>query len=803
MGNLKISGKSMPSTGDYIAAKDNVPLRHSPASEGTIVRRINSGTTVNLRKSYYNDRGNLWHTVRLGGVDYEVFSENITKKTTPSPRPQPTPVPTPTPQPSPQPTPTPTPVPPPPAPAPAPTGHFQFNRDAYSFGNTWSSFGYPSDYRIPLHLFEEIFGHHRGKILYDVEGRWSGNCYGMAASALLMYKNHLRPSTYQSGVNTVRSLSAPRAPSHPLTRLIEKLQISQYIPHLNNQYELNRNKITEILTAVRSFEATGANPIVLAVFDRQSGHAVVPFKLETDANGSHKISVWDNNHPNSIMTLSISSDLRTWSFNGSGGWGTYRTNNWISYVPFEVISMYRNIATQQQIPNTFFIAANTPSSITNAEGISWEDIPGAQRLYIAAGFNGENRPELYSLPATEQYVIKPLSGNVLDIDIASETFHLQTDSSDAQAIIISPGCLDVTILSNADENHVNLTIGTDDGEFNVLVLVCGDLRIVENSTENVSLYGNGEIIDDDSNAVIFHDTGEVMDTQLSALSAIESNENDISDETQLPNDEENNSEEISSDVLPDANEDKEFDSNDENEGCVDMGEKSDAEEEICLDIEVDCSENVYEAPSIETISEWARNEILEAINLGLVAESLQSYYQRELTYAEFIESAVTLYEIINGEINDISANGSDDIIKHKAEAIGISDHIGGVRLDFESLLSREQAAVLFIDLAIALGYMIPEHTATFSDYQNISEWAIEAVGRIQYAGIIDSVENKFEPQNKLTRENLIAAILRMFKFLDDFEEELDEEPKEEPDVEPSVEQNEESEELLEEESEET
>jgi hypothetical protein len=108
MGNLKISGKSMPSTGDYIAAKDNVPLRHSPASEGTIVRRINSGTTVNLRKSYYNDRGNLWHTVRLGGVDYEVFSENITKKTTPSPRPQPTPVPTPTPQPRPQPTPTPT-----------------------------------------------------------------------------------------------------------------------------------------------------------------------------------------------------------------------------------------------------------------------------------------------------------------------------------------------------------------------------------------------------------------------------------------------------------------------------------------------------------------------------------------------------------------------------------------------------------------------------------------------------------------------------------------------------------------------
>jgi hypothetical protein len=536
----------------------------------------------------------------------------------------------------------------------------------------------------------------------------------MSASALLFQQGLLRQSSYQGGVNSTFGFTTPNSPNHPLTVLIEKQQIVQMIPDINNFYNRNSGNIGGLIRAVQHFEETGRNPIVVAVFNGIGGHAVVPFRVNIDAAGFYKIDVWDCNHPNTIMTLLINPDMRGWSFNGSGGWGTAFSGNWISFIPFEVINMHRNSASQ--MPTDLLIAANTPSLITNSEGVSWENIPGAQRLFFTGGSSGF--PELYSLPADSGYVIRPLSGNTLDIDIAGETFHIQTDSSDAHSIVISPGGLDVVIKSSANENHIELTIGTDDGEHNLLAIVSGDLHIVEDG-DTVKLFGDGKITEEESDAVTFYNTGSSLDMQMSSVHASEfSVDNPYT-------------------ILQTSN------------------------EKIC--------------PNIETASIWARDEINEAIQLMLVPDDMQNLYFDELTFYEFSKLSITLYESIKEVIviRTSSTEIQNDYVQ-KAVSLGLTNGLERERILPETILTKEQAAVMLMNLAKALDVCMPSNTILrsnvlpFSDETFISTWAVNATRYMRLEGLMDCKEThndydlNFEPKERYLREHGIVSIFRLY-----------------------------------------
>jgi len=774
MQNLKVAwGVTVPSTGEYVAKNDNVPLRKTPASDATVVKRINNNEAINVRSWYYNDRGNLWATGRISGVDYEVFSDNIKVKPPPAPTPNPTPNPTPAPTPSPsptprpQPSPTPTPAPNPNPPQPAPTGPFQMGRDQYNFQNTWSSFGYSNTYRIPLERYVEVFGQHQGKVIFDRYERWGGNCYGMSASALFFNQGVLSQSSYQSGIRTTFSFATPRSPNNPLTILIEKQQIAQLIPEINRFYGTNENRIEALIRAIQNYEATGRNPVIMAVFGARGGHAVVPFKVDIDAAGFYKISVWDCNHPNTVMTLSVNPDMKGWSFNGSGGWGSAYAADWISFVPYEVINMYRHNATQPV--TSFLIAANTPSTIVSTEGDSWENIPGAQRLFYT-GSTDNNQPELYSLPISHGYIIKPVDGTLLDVDIASDTFHIKTDSSDATAITISSSDLDITISSNADENHINLVIGTDDDEYNVLAVVNGNLRIVEEN-ESIKLYGVGTILDEESDTVTFYDMSSIPDTQISAYQPNKfDNENPYVVTDPSTGEDENDDGETQNDITSEG--DDNISSNDD----VQNDSESDMEEDLLNSEDSNSTSDEVlisndDEHNGEPVDTPENDAMLVAISLGIIPESLQSNLDFELTILEFIELAVALYEFINQDAIDLQSDSDlDDIIIQKAKSIRVVDGLEENMLKADSIITREQMAVILSNLSAALDYELTtgELTTgnlTCDDLDTVSEWAVDAVNKISIFEIMDLSNNLFEPLSKVTREQGIISIIRIYRLI--------------------------------------
>jgi len=99
----------------------------------------------------------------------------------------------------------------------------------------------------------------------------------------------------------------------------------------------------------------------------------------------------------------------------------------------------------------------------------------------------------------------------------------------------------------------------------------------------------------------------------------------------------------------------------------------------------------------------------------------------------------------------------------KAAFIGVVNGVGDNKFDPDAQLTREQAATMLSRLADAVGKPLPKQAAAFKDNGDISDWALESVGQMQAAGIMNGVgDNIFAPQDPYTREQSIVTILRLY-----------------------------------------
>ena len=130
------------------------------------------------------------------------------------------------------------------------------------------------------------------------------------------------------------------------------------------------------------------------------------------------------------------------------------------------------------------------------------------------------------------------------------------------------------------------------------------------------------------------------------------------------------------------------------------------------------------APNLTTAGTWAHESITEAFGIGLIPEALQNYYTANITCAEFAYLAVTLYELITGaEIaitREIAFNDTNDINVHKAAYINVVQCVGNNNFAPDTVLTREQAAVMLSRLAYTIGQPLTEQAPTFADNEQTS-----------------------------------------------------------------------------------
>jgi len=170
-----------------------------------------------------------------------------------------------------------------------------------------------------------------------------------------------------------------------------------------------------------------------------------------------------------------------------------------------------------------------------------------------------------------------------------------------------------------------------------------------------------------------------------------------------------------------------------------------------------------ELPCLATLSSWAAEQVHDAIAENLVPEQLQADFTQAITRAEFCSLAVALYESRRGVIQGrVEFSDTNDVNVEKAAYIGVVTGVGDGRFNPNETLTREQAAVMLDRLIGLFGFNAHNIFPRFDDNQDISGWAVSAVGHIQAREIMGGVGgNRFAPRQSYTREQSIVTIMRV------------------------------------------
>lgn len=168
---------------------------------------------------------------------------------------------------------------------------------------------------------------------------------------------------------------------------------------------------------------------------------------------------------------------------------------------------------------------------------------------------------------------------------------------------------------------------------------------------------------------------------------------------------------------------------------------------------------------------WAKEDVINAINLGLVPDECQSLYQQDIKRKEFVK---LISELINKTatknlkpIKDVYFADTDDKDVLNVARLGIIDGVGNNLFNPDGKITREQAATILMRTARLLNLSSAITDKKFNDNNSISEWATKGVYYCYANEIMNGTgDNNFSPSQTYSREMSIVTIFRLYnKFI--------------------------------------
>lgn len=248
-------------------------------------------------------------------------------------------------------------------PEPEPQKKMTVSELSYSFGNNANAFGYKSGDNIPLSSYQIIFGNTtKAKMYYASKSKgrkWGGNCAGLSSSSALLYdtSNTVLVSDFNTSAQKISDLKIGNTAEKlhmNLKTYIEAMQVAQYTQLFKQEVAENRVYTEEQLwkgsknlnTLYKKVkEQTEKNiPVVIALYQQGSGHAVLAYEVKDISSTQSVISLYDNNYPlkerQLILKRNSGGDFTEWSYEigGSHGtWGSHEGYSSISFVKYSTI----------------------------------------------------------------------------------------------------------------------------------------------------------------------------------------------------------------------------------------------------------------------------------------------------------------------------------------------------------------------------------------------------------------------------------------------------------------------------------
>lgn len=180
----------------------------------------------------------------------------------------------------------------------------------------------------------------------------------------------------------------------------------------------------------------------------------------------------------------------------------------------------------------------------------------------------------------------------------------------------------------------------------------------------------------------------------------------------------------------------------------------------------------------DTPSAWAQASVNTATSWGLLPDGMQERYQDNITREEFAEVLEKICNHYSGGKNTyvfwdnyerVEGNpftDTDNWAVKQMYCTGIMSGIGDGKFGPDMSLTREQAATMIANLFDFCDKPLPAAAPTFSDAGQISSWAVDGVGKVAAAGIMNGMgDNQFAPQGTYTREQSIVTALKTYERL--------------------------------------
>ncbi|KAF5055759.1 S-layer homology domain protein [anaerobic digester metagenome] len=170
-------------------------------------------------------------------------------------------------------------------------------------------------------------------------------------------------------------------------------------------------------------------------------------------------------------------------------------------------------------------------------------------------------------------------------------------------------------------------------------------------------------------------------------------------------------------------------------------------------------------------SHWAIDEIEILAGKGIISGMNDDYFMpnEKITRAQFAALLFRLLELkseeYKGMFNDVN---SEDWYSTTVESVAKAGIVLGYNDNFcpNKEISREEMAVMIIRALEYKGISTSTSPVNFSDREQISEWALESVGKAVSMGIIKGMTaTTFEPKLGATRAQAAVMIYRIIELL--------------------------------------
>ena len=168
------------------------------------------------------------------------------------------------------------------------------------------------------------------------------------------------------------------------------------------------------------------------------------------------------------------------------------------------------------------------------------------------------------------------------------------------------------------------------------------------------------------------------------------------------------------------------------------------------------------------ISDWAKAEVDEAKNLGIINNDVGYLYQIPITREMFCEFAYNYIVEFGKDLevsNDHKFTDTDNAKVEALSSLGIIKGKSETEFAPNDLLTREEAATILNRL---INVVHPDLASTelyfeFADGTQISDWAMNDIQRICNMGVMKGVgNNNFDPKDNYTTEQAIVTLVRVY-----------------------------------------